>query len=302
MVLGTQVLMGFQFRAFLEPAFPELPRATQLSQLVSLGLLILAFSLLLMPAAFHRIAERGSDSDNLHRLISGATTVALSLLSVVLGLALFVACERVLGTGAGLWAGGISAALALALFYLWPGLLAASRRSAPQERTAMADSRETPDLSHRIQHVLTEARVALPGVQALLGFQIAIVLMEPFERIPFSSKCIHLGAIAAVTVAMLLLIAPAAFHRIVERGEETERFHTLASRFITAALVPLALGVSADVAVVVREVTHSFTGALVAAAVTCAVMIAMWLVVPVLARVRSSSRDRSFGAQHAVME
>jgi hypothetical protein len=41
-------------------------------------------------------------------------------------------------------------------------------------------------------------------------------------------------------------MAPAAYHRIVEQGEDTERFHTLASRMVLLALALLAPGFSAS--------------------------------------------------------
>ena len=66
----------------------------------------------------------------------------------------------------------------------------------------------------------------------------------------------------------MLLIAPAAYHRLVEHGEDSERFHRVASGLLLAALVPLALGIAGDLLVVVRKVTTSVPTA-VAAAVTC---------------------------------
>jgi hypothetical protein len=39
------------------------------------------------------------------------------------------------------------------------------------------------DLPTRIRHVLTEARVVLPGTQALLGFQLTVILTESFEKL-----------------------------------------------------------------------------------------------------------------------
>ena len=39
-------------------------------------------------------------------------------------------------------------------------------------------------LQAKIEQLLTEARVVLPGAQALFGFQLAIVLTRAFERLP----------------------------------------------------------------------------------------------------------------------
>jgi membrane associated rhomboid family serine protease len=71
-------------------------------------------------------------------------------------------------------------------------------------------------------------------------------------------------------------MTPAAYHRIAERGEETEHFHGFASRIIVAAMVPLALGISADIFVVVRKVTESATFAAAASGLMAALFFGLW--------------------------
>jgi len=51
----------------------------------------------------------------------------------------------------------------------------------------------------------------------------------------------------------------AAYHRLVEGGEDTEHFYKVGSRFLIAALVFLAPGMTGDLLVVIRQVTGSLT-------------------------------------------
>ena len=95
---------------------------------------------------------------------------------------------------------------------------AAERRKADAER----DAREAAPLHARIEQMLTEARVILPGAQALLGFQLIIVLTGAFERLPEASRLLHGAALLCVASAVVLLITPAALHRIVWAGEDSE--------------------------------------------------------------------------------
>jgi hypothetical protein len=53
-----------------------------------------------------------------------------------------------------------------------------------------------------------------------------------------------------------LLIAPAAYHRIHEAGDDTERFHRVASLLMLAALVFLGPGMAGDLFLVIANVTH----------------------------------------------
>ena len=116
---------------------------------------------------------------------------------------------------------------------------------------------EKTPLKDRVEQVLTEARVVLPGVQALLGFQLATMLMEGFDKLPQSSKYIHVVSLMLMGLCVILLMTPAAYHRMVERGENTESFHTLASQLLLVVMIPLPLGICGDLFVVLRKVTGS---------------------------------------------
>ena len=93
LVLGTQVLLGFAYRAFFEPRFERLPARDQGILFASLCLLLAQMGLLLLPAARHRIVEGGRDSEALHRFAMNCAFVALLPFSFVLGLDLFLALE-----------------------------------------------------------------------------------------------------------------------------------------------------------------------------------------------------------------
>ena len=92
-----------------------------------------------------------------------------------------------------------------------------------------------------------------------------------------------------VSLSIVLLMTPAAYHRLVERGEETEHFHRFASRVLVAAMVPLALGVAGDFFVVVRKITESTTSAALAAVVSLLFFYGLWFGFTIYRR----SRERS---------
>src|SRR5215213_8367352 len=114
------------------------------------------------------------------------------------------------------------------------------------------------------------------GSQVLLGFQFRSFFEPGFAKLPPSSQYLKTGALGLMLVAVGLLLAPGAYHRIVERGEETEHSHGVASRLLIAAMVPLALGVSGDFFVVVRKITESTTSAVAAALVSLLFFYGLW--------------------------
>ena len=136
----------------------------------------------------------------------------------------------------------------------------------------------------RVEHMLTEARVLLPGAQALLGFQMAVLLTDSFSDLPAGSTALHAVALCCITLAIILLMAPAAFHRIAFGGQNSEGFYRLGSRFVIAAAAPLAVGITSDFYVAVARALQSpFLGT--AMAVTIGTVLAMlWFVHPMVLR------------------
>jgi hypothetical protein len=131
-------------------------------------------------------------------------------------------------------------------------------------------------LKDKIKQVLTEARVVLPGAQALLGFQFAAILMEGFDNLPESSRYVHLASMGLVCMSIVFLMTPAAYHRLVERGQDSEHFHRFSGHMLIAAQVPLALGIGGDFFVVARKVTASESFALVGAAIVLSLFYGLW--------------------------
>jgi len=134
----------------------------------------------------------------------------------------------------------------------------------------------------KITELLTESRIILPGVQALLGFQFASYLTQAFEKLSPAAKAVNTGSLLLLVLAMVLLMTPAPYHRLAEGGESTEHFERVASRLVLAALSPLALGVAGDAFVVTEVALGNVAG--IALAFACAAgMVGLWFGVPLLA-------------------
>src|SRR5439155_6292254 len=159
LILCAQVLLGFQFRAFFEQRFEALPPATRALEMAGLGLLLVATVLLFMPAAFHRIVETGEDTDRLHKFATSVMCWALLPFSIAFGIDSFVAGESVLGRVGGTWA-GIGITLLTLIFWYGPQLLA---RKSEQGDTQMNEKESESKLNTKIEQVLTEIRMVLPG-------------------------------------------------------------------------------------------------------------------------------------------
>src|SRR5438105_6745116 len=97
LVLGVQVLLGFEYRAFLERGFATLPSSAQIAKLVALCLMVVSLILLVMPSARHRLVERGQDSVRVVAFAQLCAAVALLPFATGIALELFVAVRRTAG-------------------------------------------------------------------------------------------------------------------------------------------------------------------------------------------------------------
>jgi hypothetical protein len=297
LVLGSQVLLGFQYRSTFEPGFENLPHHAQYMKLAGLILMIIAIGMLMLPGAYHRIVEEGEDTEELHRFTTGVMGFALLPFAIGLGLDMFIAGEKVMSRAAGVALGLVAGLAALFFWYGLEAIRKSRRTPAIEEEKAMERRKQGSEsggakVKDKIKHVLTEARMVLPGAQALLGFQLATMLMEAFDRLPESSRYVHLVSLLMVGLSTVLLMTPAAYHRIVEQGEQTEHFHRFSSRILIAAMVPLALGIAGDMFVVVRKVTESTTFALAASAAMLALFYGFWFGFTAYRRARRGQSQR----------
>lgn len=272
LILGAQVLIGFQYQGVFQPGFERLPPSSQVLRLAALGLMLITVGFLLTPGAYHRIVENGHDSDQLTTFTGRIASLALLPFAVAIGLDVYLASSTVLDTRLAVPFGIAASAIAL---LMWYGLEWVMRLRGDTPRASKEMPRQT-DLSTRIKQVLTEARVVLPGAQALLGFQFAAVLTDGFAQLEQSSQYVHLVCLGLIGLSIVFLMAPAAFHRIVERGEDTERMHAFASVMVLAAMVPLALGIAGDFYVVLDKVLKSQSLAILLAGASVLFFFGLW--------------------------
>jgi hypothetical protein len=101
LVLGAQVLLGFEFSGVFREGFERLPLHTRYLDGIALLLLVATVALLITPETYHHLVETGGDTGRFHQLISRTADYALLPFALSLGLALFIAGEIVFGFSAG---------------------------------------------------------------------------------------------------------------------------------------------------------------------------------------------------------
>lgn len=139
-------------------------------------------------------------------------------------------------------------------------------------------------LEEEATHATDEARMLLPGVQAVLGFQLVAVTNNRFTLFTPTEQVLFLAAFVLLAVAMGLIMAPAAYHRQVERGKVTRRFVDLSSRLLTVAMLPLITAFSLDTYLVSRLILDEPTMSAVVAGIVAIVLAGLWYGLPAICR------------------
>ena len=143
---------------------------------------------------------------------------------------------------------------------------------------------EAESLHQQAQQTIEEARMVLPGIQALFGFQLIAIFNNRFQELTSNEQYLHFSSLLLVAVAIALIMTPAAYHRIVERGTVSQFFVNLASRLIATAMIPLMLAIALEVLLLGRLIVGKGWASFAAAGSTLAVFGYLWFLYPLLKR------------------
>jgi uncharacterized protein YacL len=138
-------------------------------------------------------------------------------------------------------------------------------------------------VDRELTELLNELRVALPGVQFLFAFLLTVPFQQRGGRITGFQKDVYVVTLVAAAVATVLLIAPAAQHRVLFRMHDKEALLKRSSRSAYAGLVVLALAISAAL-LLVLDVLVGPVLAWTISAVVAAMLVWWWMAVPITKR------------------
>lgn len=282
LILGAQVLFGFQFNGIFQEQFKELSSGSRAVICAGLFLLVVAVALLIAPSMQHRIVERGQDSPRVLALATFFAGTALLPISITLAFDVFLALERIFSVSIAVLAGAVFFVLASLCWYMLEWIVKRKEQSMSQQ-----DPPKPTPLETQIDQLLTEARVIIPGVQALLGFQLTVTLTRAFQELSMEAKVAHAVALCCIGLAVILLMAPASLHRISFGGQDDPEFLKIASVFVVAAPLPLAFGIGLDSYVAAGRALQSEGVATILASGAVLVLLGMWYAYPLWRRMRS---------------
>ncbi len=117
LILGEQILLGALYRTVFEPGYQQFSPISKYLVLVALALNIFSLVLLVAPAPYHRIVEKGKDDREFNDFVVGIMAMALLPFAICIGLSLYVFFNKVVGTTWSVIIGATSTVLSVLFWY-----------------------------------------------------------------------------------------------------------------------------------------------------------------------------------------
>jgi hypothetical protein len=138
---------------------------------------------------------------------------------------------------------------------------------------------EQERLNRELIELLNELRVALPGVQVLFAFLLAVPFQRRFPDLAHRDRAVFYAALIATALSTALLIAPSSYHRLRWRDRDKEKLLETSNRLTIAGLFALAVSVTC-VVFVISDFLYKLAAAVPATAAVGLLFAVLWYGLP----------------------
>ena len=145
----------------------------------------------------------------------------------------------------------------------------------------MAEETHEERVNRELIELLNELRVALPGVQVLFAFLLAVPFSQRFEQTTDLQRDTFMVALLSTLAGSVFLIAPSAYHRIRFRDRDKEALLRISNVFAIVGMVFLAIGMTSVVFLVTDMIFKGLVTAVVTS-LTAALFALVWFVLPLV--------------------
>ncbi len=159
------------------------------------------------------------------------------------------------------------------------------------ERPSGRDESEDERLDRNLGELLQELRVALPGVQVLFAFLLAVPFQSRFADITSFQEDVYFATLLCTAISAALLISPTAYHRLTFHLQQKRRLVLLANRLAIAGLAFLALAMTGAI-VLITDVLFGVAATVVFGVAAGAMFAVLWGLLPLRRRLRLARQTR----------
>jgi Na+/melibiose symporter-like transporter len=166
------------------------------------------------------------------------------------------------------------------------------------DRPSGREETEDERLDRNLGELLQELRVALPGVQVLFAFLLAVPFQQNFTTITAFQEKVYFATLLCTAISAALLISPTAYHRLTFHLQQKKELVLVSNRLSIVGLGFLALAMTGAI-VLITDVLFGAIATAVFGVAAAAMFVLLWGLLPLrrrlsLARVeeeREGERD-----------
>ena len=139
--------------------------------------------------------------------------------------------------------------------------------------------------------MLQELRVAIPGVQVLFAFLLAVPFQQGFAQVNNFQRDVYFATLLCTAISAVLLMAPTAYHRLTFRYQQKRRLVFYSNRFAIGGLIFLALSMLGAL-VLVTDYLFSSTATIIVGGLAVAAFALFWFALPLRRRLSLKAEGR----------
>jgi hypothetical protein len=147
------------------------------------------------------------------------------------------------------------------------------------DRPSGREESEAERLDRNLNELLQELRVALPGVQVLFAFLLAVPFQQRFAEITAFQRDVYFATLLCTAISAAFLIAPSAYHRILFRLQQKKTLIRRANWFAIIGLGFLALAMTGAI-LLVTDFLFGTAATVITTVSAIAVFTALWYLMP----------------------
>jgi len=157
--------------------------------------------------------------------------------------------------------------------------------------TTRPDESDKQRYDRELIELLNELKVALPGVQVLFAFLLAVPLSPVFKDVNGFERAIFFATLASTAIATAFLIAPSAIHRIDFRNQDKGSMIVLFNRISIYGLIFTALSMVGALTFV-ADLLYGKYATIATASASIAMFTIFWFVLPIRRRLKRTDDER----------
>jgi cation transport ATPase len=148
-------------------------------------------------------------------------------------------------------------------------------------------TRTKDELDQEWSELVEEHRLAMPGTQVLFAFLLILPFQQGFEELSKQQTYVYYSALLCAAVAIVLLIAPTAAHRMLWRHGDKEALLRTSTITALAATAFVAAGMTASV-YLITDFLFGEPATAVVTSILAGLFVGFWYGFPLARRLRAS--------------